>query len=145
MNDDDREHALAEAAILGGVLLANESLARIADVEPADFDDYRHRVVFLAMQHLAGVGVTIDVRSLAAEIGGSPERYEESLRWVRSSRRATGSALDAIGGVRFLEELAAFTASGDDVAASGRLLKRLNVVVLCPNCALPHRFPLCGR
>jgi replicative DNA helicase len=135
------EHALAEATILSGGLRLNHCPSVLHDL---DFDDARYRVVFSAMKRLAGVGAMIDVRSLAAEIDREPERFESLLRWTRSYDRSNASILDAIGGVAFLDELATKVPTWDEVVASVDFLRRANITVLCPNCALRHRFPLCS-
>lgn len=78
----------AEAGVLGGVLIDNAVLAEIADLEPDDFYDHKHKFVFTAMRNLEASSTPIDVITLEVEI-------EKQGR------------LDAIGGVGFLGELVA--------------------------------------
>lgn len=56
----------AEAAVLGGIMLANESLAKIADwVKPDDFYRREHRLIFQAITELAGRKQPFDAVTLA--------------------------------------------------------------------------------
>jgi hypothetical protein len=76
----------AEAAILGGVILRNETLDLVEDLAVDDFFDLKHRIVWAAIRNLRATDRSIDVVTLEVEI----EKQEK---------------LDAIGGIAFLGEL----------------------------------------
>jgi replicative DNA helicase len=88
----------AEASILGGVLLRPEVLALLSTLEPDDFYDPRHKIVFEAIRGLEAASKPIDVVTLETEI----ERMGK---------------LEAIGGVAFLGELALRVPTADNVEA----------------------------
>ena len=82
-------HSLeAEAGVLGGILLRNEVLAELPELEPMDFYDHKHKVVFEAMRNLEARATPIDVTTLEvqiphdkqAAIGGVTFLYELTLR-----------------------------------------------------------------
>jgi replicative DNA helicase/biotin operon repressor len=76
----------AEAAILGGLILDSSTLDEMTELEPDDFYDPRHRIVFSAMRTLRELERPIDVVTLEVEI-------------ERQGR------LDSIGGIAFIGEL----------------------------------------
>lgn len=81
-------HSLdAEAGVLGGVIIRNDTLALLADLEPDDFYDHKHKIVFQAIRNLEAAGTPIDIVTLEVAI----ER---------------DAKLEAIGGVGFLGDLA---------------------------------------
>ncbi|HEX4355624.1 MAG TPA: AAA family ATPase [Polyangiales bacterium] len=86
----------AEASILGGVILRNETLALVPELELDDFSHYPHKVVFEAMRNLERAHKPIDIVTLENEI-------------------EVAGKLDAIGGVAFLGELAMRVPTPDNV------------------------------
>jgi replicative DNA helicase len=86
----------AEASILGGILLRNEVLSNLELLEPEDFYDPRHKVVFSCVRALESVNKPIDVVTI-----------EEELEKI--------GKLDAIGGMAFLGELAMRVPTPDNV------------------------------
>lgn len=88
----------AEASILGGVILRNDTLGNIDTLEVEDFYDHRHKVVFQAIRNLEATARPIDVVTLEVEI--------EKL-----------GKLEAIGGIAFLGELALRVPTADNVVA----------------------------
>lgn len=96
----------AEASVLGGIILRNETLALLPDLEVDDFYDARHKVVFQAIRNLEATATPIDVVTLEVEI----EKQGK---------------LDAIGGVSFLGELALRVPTADNVLAYGETVKTL--------------------
>lgn len=95
----------AEASILGGVILRNETLGLIGDLETDDFYDLRHKVVFQAMRNLEARRSPIDVVTLEVEI----EKQEK---------------LDAVGGVAFFGELALRVPTPDNVVAYATIVQQ---------------------
>jgi replicative DNA helicase len=86
----------AEASILGGILLRNEVLSNLDTLEPEDFYDPRHKVVFGAVRALESANKPIDVVTIEAELDKIGK-------------------LDAIGGMAFLGELALRVPTPDNV------------------------------
>src|SRR4051812_35018457 len=72
----------AEAGALGGILLRSQVLAEIPELEPGDFYDHRHQVVFQAMRNLEVAARPIDAVTVEHEI-------------------ARTGKLDAVGGMAF--------------------------------------------
>lgn len=98
----------AEASIIGGVLIHNESLLDLTTVETDDFYLHQHRVVWEAMRNLEAAHQPIDVVTIEHEI----------------DKRGK---LDAIGGIAFLGELACRVPTTDNVIAYRDIVKRLSV------------------
>ncbi len=88
----------AEASVLGGVILRNDVLSQIDTLEPDDFYDHKHKIVFQAIRNLEAASKPIDVVTLEVEI----EKQGK---------------LDAIGGIGFLGELALRVPTADNVLA----------------------------
>jgi len=88
----------AEASVLGGVLLRNDVLSQIDSLEPDDFYDHRHKIVFQAIRNLEATAKPIDVVTLEVEI-------------------EKAGKLEAIGGIAFLGELALRVPTADNVLA----------------------------
>ena len=67
---DDRTAALKslEASVLGALLIDDKMLAELPNLEPDDFLDPRHRVVFAAMRNLEAKSAPLDVVMVEAEI-----------------------------------------------------------------------------
>ncbi|HVK84742.1 MAG TPA: DnaB-like helicase N-terminal domain-containing protein, partial [Kofleriaceae bacterium] len=86
----------AEASILGGIILSNEVLSKLDALEPGDFHDWRHGVVFTAMRNLEARREPIDVVTLENEI-------------------AKQGKLDAVGGPAFFGELVLQVPTADNV------------------------------
>ncbi len=105
-----REHAplphnlAAEASILGGILIANGTLAKLDALETDDFYDRRHQVVFAAMRNLEARREPIDPVTLENEI-------------------AKQGKLDAIGGPAFFGELALQVPTADNVVEYTTLVR----------------------
>ena len=93
----------AEASILGGVILRNETLIQLETLEVDDFYDMRHKVVWQAIRNLEAAARPIDVVTLEVEI----EKQGK---------------LDAIGGVAFLGELALRVPTADNVVAYAEIV-----------------------
>ncbi len=94
----------AEASVLGGVILRNDTLAQLDALEVDDFYDMRHRIVFAAVRNLESKHSPIDVTTLAAEI----ER--------------TGK-FEAIGGFALLGQLALKVPSPENVIAYAKIVR----------------------
>lgn len=94
----------AEASILGGILLQPTVLDRIDSLEPGQFYDHRHKVVFSAIRNLEQRGDPIDVVTVEAEI-------------------AKTGKLDAVGGAAFLGELAISVPTVDNVVAYAKIVR----------------------
>src|SRR5690349_22460567 len=93
----------AEASILGGVILRNDTLVNLESLEVDDFYDMRHKVVWQAIRNLEAAAKPIDVVTLEVEI----EKQGK---------------LDAIGGVAFLGELALRVPTADNVVAYAEIV-----------------------
>jgi len=98
----------AEASIIGGVLIRNESLLDLRNVEIDDFYLHQHRVVWEAFRNLEAAHQPIDVVTVEHEI----------------DKRGK---LDAIGGIGFLGELALRVPTTDNVIAYRDIVKRMSV------------------
>lgn len=97
-------HAEAEASVLGGIILANDSLTVVPDLEVEAFYDNRHKVVFQAIRNLEAKQAPIDIVTLENEI-------------------AKTGKLDAIGGVGFIGELTLRVPTVDNVEHYGKLVQ----------------------
>lgn len=86
----------AEASVLGGIILQNESLGSLGELEVEDFYDLRHKVVFGAMRHLQARGTPIDIVTLEVAIENAGK-------------------IVAVGGAAFLGELALRVPTPDNV------------------------------
>lgn len=86
MSDDWPADLEAEAAVLGGVLLRPDALARVVaeGVGPDDFHDARHGAVYCAMLDLATAGLPVD-----------PVLLQDQLR--RNGTEAMSGALGYLG------------------------------------------------
>jgi len=93
----------AEASILGGVILRNETLIHLESLEVDDFYDMRHKVVWQAIRNLEAGAKPIDVVTLEVEI----EKQGK---------------LDAIGGIAFIGELALRVPTADNVLAYAEIV-----------------------
>lgn len=94
----------AEASVLGGVILRNDSLAELAELETDDFYDHKHKVVFEAMRNLVAQDKPIDVVMLEDEI------------------KCVGK-LEAIGGIAFLGELTLRVPTVENVRAYATIVR----------------------
>jgi replicative DNA helicase len=97
----------AEASIIGGVLIRNESLDDLTTVETDDFYLNQHKVVWDAVRNLQHARQPIDTVTLEHEI----------------DKRGK---LEAIGGVGFLGDLALRVPTPDNVVAYRDIVKRLS-------------------
>lgn len=110
----------AEAGVIGGVILRNETLERVPDLEVDDFYDFKHKIVWQAIRNLEAVARPIDVVTLENEI----ERQGK---------------LDAVGGIAFLGELALRVPTADNVehyARDVQLLHRNRSAIIALSSAL---------
>lgn len=98
----------AEMAVIGGVLLSNETLAYLADLEVEDFYDHKCKVVFQAMRNLEAERRPIDLVTLEGEI-------------ARTGR------LEAIGGVAFLGECSLRVPTVDNVEEYARIVRKHHI------------------
>lgn len=87
----------AEMAVIGGVLLAPDSLHQIGNLTGRDFADQRHALIFEAMQQLAGDGNPIDVITLGEQL-------------------ESAGTIERAGGLQYLVQLAWNTPSAANVA-----------------------------
>lgn len=94
----------AEQAVIGGVLLNNETLAYLADLEVEDLYDSKCRVVFQAIRNLEAAHRPIDLITLESEI-------------------AKDGRLEAIGGVAFLAECSLRVPTVDNVEEYARMVR----------------------
>jgi replicative DNA helicase len=98
-----------EASILGGILLRPDVLVDLAELEPDDFFDLRHKAVFVAIRALQAAGAPVDVLTLETQLD-------------RDGRLA------AIGGVAFVGELAMRPATPANVRAYAEVVTRAHLV-----------------
>lgn len=99
---------VAEASVLGGVLLRAEVLLDLPELEVDDFYDDKHKIVFGAMRTLEAAGRPIDTVTLHSEI-------------ARQGRA------DAIGGIAFLAELTLQVPTSDNVIAYAATVRQKRV------------------
>lgn len=97
-------HPDAEASVLGGVLLSNETLALLDHLEVDDFYDHKNKVVFAAMRNLEAAGRPIDIVTLEHEV-------------------SRGGKLEALGGVAYLGELTLRVPTVDNVEEYARIVR----------------------
>jgi replicative DNA helicase len=95
---------VAEASILGGIILRNEVLAQLGSLFVDQFYDPRHRVVFSAIRNLEAARAPIDTVTLEDEI-------------------AKAGKLEAIGGPAFLGELVLHPPTTDNVLAYAQVVR----------------------
>ncbi len=75
MTDRVQPHDLeAERTLLGAVLISGDVLETAGDLQPNDFYQPGHRVIWLAMNELAKRGAAVDTVTLRAELGKDAER-----------------------------------------------------------------------
>lgn len=100
----------AEQAVLGGLLLDNDSWIHIAErlTEP-DFYRVEHRLIFRAAAALAGEGKPFDVVTLAEWLGGTGE-------------------LERVGGLPYLVELADNTPSAANIGAYAEIVRERSLL-----------------
>src|SRR5579864_8655242 len=60
----------AERAVLGAILLNNSILSQGALLQPEDFEDHRHRLIFRAIVDIVKSGSTADIITLPAALDG---------------------------------------------------------------------------
>jgi replicative DNA helicase len=94
----------AEASVLGGILLRNEVLTQLDTLEAEDFYDPRHRAVFVAVRQLEATARPIDPVTLEVELDKMGK-------------------LEAMGGVAFLGNLAAFVPTPDNVVHYAKIVE----------------------
>ncbi|HEY4056656.1 MAG TPA: DnaB-like helicase C-terminal domain-containing protein [Kofleriaceae bacterium] len=94
----------AEAGVIGGVILRNDTLAQLDSLEVDDFYDLKHKVVWAAMRNLEAAQKPIDVVTLDNEIDRQGK-------------------LDALGGIAFLGELAMRVPTADNVVAYAEIVQ----------------------
>jgi len=95
----------AEQAVIGGLMLAEDSFDSVAEILQAnDFYHLRHRVIFTAMQTLAQSSKPLDVITVS-----------EALQSVKE--------LDNAGGLAYLAELAKNTPSVSNILAYARIVR----------------------
>lgn len=99
----------AEASILGGIILRNDALSRCQSLEPDDFYDPRHHAVFAAIRELEATARPID-----------PVTLEDALE--------RAGKLDAIGGVAFIGDLAAYVPTPDNVGHYAEIVTRKRAI-----------------
>lgn len=100
----------AEQAVLGGLMLDNETWDRVADkVGQQDFYRREHQLIFAAIVSLSAADRPFDVVTLAEEL----ERREE---------------LDEVGGLPYLGALANDTPSASNVPAYAAIVREQSVV-----------------
>lgn len=102
-------HALAsEAGILGGILLRPDILSELPDLEPEDFYDGKHRLIFAAMRQLESDHKPIDAITVEREL-------------VRRDR------LTAVGGPGILGELALRVPTESNVLVYAEEVRQLSL------------------
>ncbi len=95
----------AERSVLGGVLLDHESLFKVQDkLQPAYFDQPRHRVIYDAFNAIVEKGEPINLVSLKS--------------WLEDHSR-----LDESGGVNYLAELASFVPTAAHIEQHARIVR----------------------
>lgn len=86
-NDSPPQNLDVEASLLGSLLIDSDSFIKIADqIQPDDFFDEKHRMIFISMQTLHNKRSPIDILTLSEQLKGD-------------------SRLEQIGGASFLTEL----------------------------------------
>jgi replicative DNA helicase len=100
----------AEQAVLGGLMLDNESWDKVADrVAEQDFYRREHQLIFRAVAHLASLNKPFDVVTLSDELKADGE-------------------LDAIGGLSYLAALAEETPSAANITAYADIVREKSVL-----------------
>ncbi len=104
-------HSLeAEQAVLGGLMLANESFDSVAAlIREADFFSHDHRLIFTTMQQLASRNQPLDAITLSETLKENGE-------------------LDQIGGDAYLVELAQNTPSAANIQAYAQIVLERSIV-----------------
>jgi replicative DNA helicase len=86
-NDSPPQSLDIEASLLGSLLIDSDAFIKIGDqIQPEDFYDDKHRMIFTAMKQLHDKRSPIDILTLSEQL-------------------KSGSRLDLIGGASFLTEL----------------------------------------
>jgi replicative DNA helicase len=96
----------AEAGVLGGILLRNQVLTEVPELEPGEFYDHKHKVVFQAIRDLEAAARPIDVVTVEHEI-------------------ARAGKLEAVGGVAYLGELTLRVPIVENVVAYAAIVSEL--------------------
>lgn len=96
-----------EASILGGVFLQPPVMATLPDLEPDDFWDHKHKLVFQAMRNLEARSTAIDLATVEFELN----RLDK---------------LEAVGGPGFLGELTLKCPTADNVRTYAAIVMRLH-------------------
>src|SRR5262249_1797258 len=79
----------AEQSVLGGILLDNTALDRLAEVlQPDDFYREAHRKIFRGMQRLSERNEPVDLITLSEELRGRGGELADR-RWPASAERHT--------------------------------------------------------
>lgn len=104
-------HSLeAEQAVLGGLMLDSSKWELVSDsCTASDFYRHEHRLIFTAIERLAGEGDTLDVVTLA--------------EWLERS-----GDLDQAGGLTYLGELVEQTPGASNVKAYAQIVRERSVV-----------------
>lgn len=93
----------AEMAVLGAVLLDNPALDRI-HLDPKDFSDRQHQLIFRAMQRMATAGTPIDEVTLHDALKAEPERPPAS--YLAELAETTPSAANVADHARIVHDKA---------------------------------------
>ena len=104
-------HSLeAEQAVLGGLMLANESFDGVASIiDEGDFYSHDHRLIFQTMHKLASEGKPFDVITLSETLKEIGDREE-------------------VGGEAYLVELATNTPSAANIQAYAQIVLERSIV-----------------
>jgi replicative DNA helicase len=91
-------HVEAEQSVIGGLFVSPVAFADIAAIlQPGDFGDYRHRLIFAAMRDLAKQPSPIDIVTVAERLesaGHCPDPVE--MPYLVSMARDTPSAANVV-------------------------------------------------
>ena len=95
----------AEEAVLGGILIDNEAIIKVADfLSPSDFYKGSHQKIYEAMLELYEKGQPIDVLTLSSKL------KEKNL-------------LEEIGGVSYLSSLVSLVPTTSHLESSTQIVK----------------------
>lgn len=95
----------AEQSVLGGLIIDNSALDQTVEViQPADFHDPHHRLIFNAILRLSEAGHPIDIITISEELDRDGD-------------------LKTVGGLAYLAEIATSTPSADNQLAYARIVR----------------------
>ena len=136
----------AEQAVLGGILIDNTALDRVS-LEPEDFYDRRHRLIFRAMQRLKAQGTPIDELTLYAALKAETEQplgsYLSELAETTPSAANVADYAEIVQAEADRRSLMTIAAETDQGAQAGEAVGSLceRLLQRASNLAAQHQAP----